>query len=300
MIHRTDVTPSNKRVSDQSQTHESTTADSHAPDSRTIRSLTIYYQNVRGLRTKTNDLFVALASCDYDVIVFTETWLKDDILDSELTDCYKLYRCDRNSATSQFRRGGGVLIGVKTGLMSTSVTFSEDAILEQTAVCIELKDEKIFLCTVYLPPNSDPALYETHSTCVQQLTSLARACDKMIVLGDYNLPGLCWQYDEDMNCFLPINASTESELALVESMLPTGLQQQNHFVNDNDRLLDLVFTNSSACADMFEPPLPLLQVDRHHKPIVLKLVVENNFVEEESECFDFHRFDFTALNGKIQ
>lgn len=35
--------------------------------------LTMYYQNVRGLRTKTNTLQKALSSCDYDVIALTET-----------------------------------------------------------------------------------------------------------------------------------------------------------------------------------------------------------------------------------
>ena len=35
--------------------------------------LTLYYQNVRGLRTKTSDLRLLLSSCDYDILVFTET-----------------------------------------------------------------------------------------------------------------------------------------------------------------------------------------------------------------------------------
>ena len=191
------------------------------------------------------------------------------------------------------------MIGTKTELNSTTVTLTECDVLEQTAVCIETNSGRIFICAVYLPPNSDPVHYETHTAGIQQLTSLAKDCDKLIVLGDYNLPNLCWRYDDEMNCFLPTNASTEPELALVESMLLTGLQQQNNFVNDNGKLLDLVFMNP-AYADIFEPTAPLLKIDVHHKPIVLKFDVESTFFEEEFVRFDFDRCDRGALNGLIE
>ena len=158
------------------------------------------------------------------MIVFTETWLKDDILDSELTDRYTLYRCDRSTATSQYRRGGGVLIGVKSELKSTSVSLTGDDALEQTAVSIELMNSKIFVCSIYLPPNSNPVLYETHSACIQQLTSLTKDDDRIFVLGDYNLPNLCCIYDDDLHCYLPTNASSEPELTLVECMLLASLR----------------------------------------------------------------------------
>ncbi|XP_053686529.1 uncharacterized protein LOC128736071 [Sabethes cyaneus] len=211
-----------------------------------------------------------------------------------------LYRCDRNSATSQCQRGGGVLIGVKINLKSTTVSFTEADMLEQTAVRIEMKDGNIFICAVYLPPNSDPVLYERHAACTQQLSLLAKDRDKTIVLGDYNLPHLRWDYDDEMNCFLPMNASAESELTLVQSLLMTGLQQQNYCVNDNGRLLDLVFTSSTACVEIFEPPIPLLRIDRHHKPIVLKLNAENIYEEEKDERFDFRLCDMSLVNGLIQ
>lgn len=88
------------------------------PNRSSSLPLVLYYQNVRGLRTKLNDLHMTLSACDYDVVVFTETWLNDNIMDTELTNEYVIYRCDRSPATSQFRRGGGVLIGVKRHLQS--------------------------------------------------------------------------------------------------------------------------------------------------------------------------------------
>ncbi|XP_038116906.1 uncharacterized protein LOC119769079 [Culex quinquefasciatus] len=52
------------------------------------RNLTIYYQNIRGMRTKTEKLRLALMSSDYDVVVLTETWLHGNILDSEFSAIY--------------------------------------------------------------------------------------------------------------------------------------------------------------------------------------------------------------------
>ena len=46
--------------------------------------LHIYYQNVRGLRSKTADFYVSSSSSNYDIINLSETWLKPSIYDSEL------------------------------------------------------------------------------------------------------------------------------------------------------------------------------------------------------------------------
>lgn len=42
-------------------------------------NLTIYYQNVRGLRTETLELYESILAEDYDIIALTETWLEPDI-----------------------------------------------------------------------------------------------------------------------------------------------------------------------------------------------------------------------------
>lgn len=58
--------------------------------------LSIYYQNTRGLRTKTEELYNNILLSSYDIIVFTETWLNSNICNSELIDSrYILYRRDR-------------------------------------------------------------------------------------------------------------------------------------------------------------------------------------------------------------
>ena len=55
-------------------------------------------QNVRGLRTKTNELFCRIQGLECDIIAITETWLNEGVYNAELFDqSFKVYRKDRNS-----------------------------------------------------------------------------------------------------------------------------------------------------------------------------------------------------------
>ncbi|XP_050503495.1 uncharacterized protein LOC126882561 isoform X2 [Diabrotica virgifera virgifera] len=60
-------------------------------------SITTYYQNCRGLPTKTAEFIQNVHSESYDFIILTETWLANDIQDGELfnKNCV-VYRKDRN------------------------------------------------------------------------------------------------------------------------------------------------------------------------------------------------------------
>lgn len=83
-------------------------AISNRRKSRTKEPLTFYYQNVRGLNTKTIQFSIAVAAQSHDVIALSETWLSESVLDAELFDGrYLVFRRDRGS------RGGGVLLAVR-------------------------------------------------------------------------------------------------------------------------------------------------------------------------------------------
>lgn len=56
----------------------------------------VYYQNVRGLRTKINDLYLSAIDTSYDIVLLSETWLDNCLYDSELfSSNSRLMRCDR-------------------------------------------------------------------------------------------------------------------------------------------------------------------------------------------------------------
>jgi hypothetical protein len=64
-------------------------------------NISIYYQNVRGLCTKTHEFYLSSLSStsNFDIIALTETWLNDSVSDGELLDLdrFNVFRKDRNS-----------------------------------------------------------------------------------------------------------------------------------------------------------------------------------------------------------
>ena len=120
----------------------------------------MYYQNVRGLRTKITGFFGSVASEDFDVILLTETWLCSDIDSCDLFDYrYNVFRKDRDSSTSIFNRGGGVAIAVKNCFSAVQLEVP-DLELECLWISINLKfQRKMLLCIVYFPPTSSLETY---------------------------------------------------------------------------------------------------------------------------------------------
>lgn len=73
----------------------------------------IYYQNVRGLNTKTQVILNSTYTCHYDAIALTETWLDDRTNNAEIiSNNFNVFRSDRNFIATDTKRGGGVLIAL--------------------------------------------------------------------------------------------------------------------------------------------------------------------------------------------
>ena len=274
------------------------------PNKEILPIFSVYYQNVRGLRTKIAQLRLMLDGCDYDVIVFTETWLREDIDSSEISADYVLFRCYRSAFTSRHARGGGVLIAVKNRLRCERINLPNCEHLEQIAVCIKAPNRSLYIIAVYLPPNTHADLYSTHAQAVQHLTYGASEADIVLSLGDFNLPNLRWQLDDDVNGYIPTNVTSDQEQSLVETMFAIGLRQVSDCTNINDRLLDLAFVNLPEHLDLIKPPMPLLQIDNHHLPFVLlfdvcpvNTVALDDYRNEYS--YDFNACDFTQVKSSL-
>lgn len=105
-----------------------------------FNGIKLYYQNVRGLRTKTIEFYKNICSSSYDIIVLTETWLMDGILNGELFDHrYTVHRRDRTNSTK--KDGGGLLIAIRKSLNSTRI-MTWASISEDLWVTFEVKNKK--------------------------------------------------------------------------------------------------------------------------------------------------------------
>jgi hypothetical protein len=71
----------------------------------------IFYQNVRGLGTKSTEIFNNVCSYDFKIICITETWLNESHCSQKcFPGLYAVYRSDRDCHTKS--RGGGALISI--------------------------------------------------------------------------------------------------------------------------------------------------------------------------------------------
>jgi hypothetical protein len=73
--------------------------------------INIFNQNVRGLRTKSTEIFNNVCFYDFKIICLTETWLNESHCSQKnFPELYAVYRSDRDCHTKS--RSGGALIAI--------------------------------------------------------------------------------------------------------------------------------------------------------------------------------------------
>lgn len=268
--------------------------------SHKYNKLKIYYQNVRGLRTKTLDFYHSIAISDYDVVVLCETWLTSSIKDSELfDDRYFVYRRDRESSGFHGgKSGGGVLIAVSKRWTSYRLQKYESK-CEDVWVGIDIKInkklERLLICGIYLPP---PIQKHVLDNFICNTNNVLENNVYSIILGDFNLS--CIQWSGAPNSPLTATCDTNSSYAaqLLDLVSYNGLKQYNHILNSKNKTLDLLL--SSIDIEMVESSMsPLVNIDSYHPPLEIKLanqLDDNTCLQPNSNLiYRFHKGDYTKI-----
>lgn len=163
-------------------------------------NLNIFYQNVRGLRTKTNTFFRAMMLGEYDIVCLSETWLYDGIFDSELFDSrYTVHRCDRNyNERGDTWSGGGVLVALKSNLTvrsSTSIqlgNFSAEIVKVTISLASTEITKSLHIYCCYFPNINRhcDTLIDFFELVSDEKLNYPN--DSFLVLGDFNIPTAQW------------------------------------------------------------------------------------------------------------
>ncbi|XP_039439344.1 uncharacterized protein LOC120420401 [Culex pipiens pallens] len=295
-----------------SSTSLRTTSAAEAPNRLdTQRALSFYYQNVRGLRTKIDDLFLAVIDCDYDVIVLTETWLDDEIFSPQLFGTgYVVYRNDRDTVRTGKKTGGGICIAVSKKFDSTEFPVPTDASsIEQLWVVINgVADQKLYVGSVYISPDlaRNSAVIESHFNSASAVAEVMRPNDLHLLLGDYNQPKITWAkfnskhaHPSSSSASYPLSSST-----LLDGMALLGMKQLNDVSNNLNRTLDLVLIDDDSVnyCSVTEAPEALLRIDPPHPPleVTVSLRVPVPFIDEpDTRSYNFYKADFPALNRAL-
>lgn len=267
-------------------------------------NLCVYYQNVRGLRTKTDTIYRNSLLCNFDVIALTETWLANHIGDSEIFDssAYNVYRHDRDNTTSTKSIGGGSLVAVNKSIVSSShtdwCTSNEDVWVSIYPGKIK---KRINICCVYLVPNVEINkffdFFNNLSTLVNDNPN-----DIFLIMGDFNLGHISWSLNHN-NYYLDYVKTKDIKCSsFVDSITLSNLQQFNHLSNINNNILDLILTNITItnldqCRD------PIIPEDPLHKSVVFDLnfdLDKDYSPTNKSNQLNFFRGDYENINRCIQ
>ncbi|XP_038122448.1 uncharacterized protein LOC119771121 [Culex quinquefasciatus] len=262
------------------------------------------------MNTRALEYCLACSAVSYDVIAVTETWLKASTLSTQVFgNGYEVFRGDREQfVNSQKRDGGGVAIAVRHGLRARIVVSDEWKCAEQVWVAIDLDDHTVFICAAYIPPDqtSSANVFEINAASVLAVSAMARPYDELIVLGDFNLPGLIWRPSGDGFLYADSALSTQAAhvTEFLDSYSSSLLQQINSFPNENNVVLDLCFV---SCPDTAPPlviaPAPLVKDVRHHPPLLLSLPVRLATEHTPVVCevrYDYRNLDVPSMLELLQ
>ncbi|XP_062710669.1 uncharacterized protein LOC134288803 [Aedes albopictus] len=261
----------------------------------------VYFQNVRGLRTKINELFLAVDGSEYDVIVLVETNLDSTITSAQLFgEHYVVYRNDRDTTNSQKKSGGGVLIAVHRKLPSSLIRCATEG-FELVLTRVHIANSYLFICAGYIPPElrSNPPFVKRFGDAICDSLRPAGNDDLIVVCGDFNQANLVWKQSE--SSFItadPVSVGPASA-CLLDNMAMLNLNQFCFVTNPWNHILDLVFANTKSCV-IAEAAVPLVKIDRPHPPLEITLLVGDSeplFEHEDTLPLNYKRIDFASLNN---
>lgn len=271
------------------------------------KRLNIFYQNVRGLRTKCLDLYNNILLHDFDIILITESWLQSDILDGEICDSrYEVFRCDRNLEVTGKRAGGGVVCCVRRELSAVSLSDWQSNSLYE-CICFKISARALgtsvdlIVVLSYMPPDA----FNLPNCLDNYLINFNTIHDKYknvnyLLVGDFNLPCLSWSGDGWSLTHMGSSLIQDRACAFVENLSLLGLTQHNYTLNHCDNTLDLCFSNlplevsatdGLTRIDTFHPPLNIDILDLHIKSFITNKICRYNFRKCDYELLNKYLSD---------
>ena len=203
-----------------------------------INKLPIFTANVRSIKNKIGLLHNYIIDNNIDIAVITETWLRNNEVDSIWTDTcdltisgYKIFARNRSD-----RKGGGVMIAVHPRLHCELVSSQISLTLESIIVKIKTKIP-ITVCCVYHPPTGScpgNTLTAFNDELTELLTNTMPNHKNLILSGNFNI---------NLN-----DVSSMETCIFRDIMSALGLQQHVKLATyTSGNTLDLVFTEE--CTD---------------------------------------------------
>lgn len=185
---------------------------------------------------------------------------------------FRIFRRDRLNSINY---GGGVLIAVKTEHPASIVDISNLHNIEIICVRVHLNGNNLFIVLTYMPPSSPQDRYVALISCLHSITTKMKDNDRIILLGDFNLPSLAWSLDLEINSMIP-SSGNETSINYIQDLSTLGLKQINTITNNKSKLLDLIFVDDSNETSVKRCPPLVSPEDVFHPTLELSMNYSSN------------------------
>ncbi|GMR40267.1 hypothetical protein PMAYCL1PPCAC_10462, partial [Pristionchus mayeri] len=227
-------------------------------------------------------------SLGYNLILLSETWLREDESDAYLlcsNDDYVVFRKDRPS-TAEKSRGGGVAI-LSSPLLNPFLvnTFSCEGIesviidIHHTSNCINTPFKSVRICMVYRSPSCASTSLESFLSFITPFI----IDTPFLMCGDLNLPTIDW-----------VNFSAPSQNDFLSFASNFRMTQFVNFKTRGKNILDLVLCNHNIVFNV-NPALPFAD----HTSIAFSLGVPPPPTREFTPSRKYHLADRDSINHLI-
>lgn len=244
--------------------------------------MNITFTNIRSLLPKRDYICSFLDDSDTDILALTETWLHDQITDSEILPDrfnFNIYRRDRHQ-----KRGGGVLLAVKKTI-SSFVIETESPIEIIWASCMT-STSNILIGVCYRPPDASRSFIDDLHDSINLALKKYQG-HEVYLLGDFNYPQIDW----------PLLSSTcSSSTDFLNLTLDFNFSQIIDQPTRGSNVLDLVLTTAPETIG----PLSFLGGFSDHK--LIQLTVEIPTLEtgfSVKQIRDYSRGNYDGMNAEL-
>lgn len=202
------------------------------------KGIKVIYLNARSLLGHFDEIRFSLLRHNFDVIIFGESWLHENVPDS-LIHCagYKTVRYDRQVIGKSGKRkaGGGICMYIRQDITVKELSGSNESNgdIELVNVGIQIRESRRFtLSAVYRPPagNVDKFLEMLSASVCSAKAEFGGDC---VVIGDMNID------------YGKTGVSQFRKLKKVADKLNLGqiIKSDTRVTNKSHSMIDLIFTN---------------------------------------------------------
>lgn len=266
---------------------------------------------MRSLKNKLNEFKQSVHTnvIQYDVIALTETWLDEQVSDSELViPGYNFFRSDRNLQRTSKCRGGGLLLYIRNSYKCHVLKENKFGV-EFLTVVINVHGQNIVFTLTYAPPfeNKNSEVYlENITEFVNEMDQTINEIEdcSSIICGDFNLPGYKWHSINEVTLahgFYPIWQIREAVNLLEKLSNRCQCKQIINETNSAGNCLDLIFTDIlDVYYSVSHDPLLSVLDNAHPHPLTTTVSIKNlRAITFKETIYNFHKMNIETMNQKF-